>query len=324
MTGPTDELTCVVGASGLLGSAVVRRLRADRRARILIPDVPWSDGDRADQALRGAVDDLVERANGGRWRLLWCAGAGVPASPAGLLEEELRRLEVLLSTLAERRSGDLSGPGALFFASSAGAVYAGSRPAPFDERAEVSPLSHYGHAKIAAEQLVRRFAERSGVPTLIGRISNLYGPGQNLAKAQGVISHICRSYVTAEPISIYVSLDTVRDYLYVDDAAGMVLDGLAAVRDGAHGSVVLKVLASQQPVTLAALLGECRRVFKRKPRVILGSSPYSAVQAHDLRMRSVVLPELDARPFQPLAAGLRATAQDLATAAQRGRLGRPR
>ena len=54
---------------------------------------------------------------------------------------------------------------------------------------------------------------------MIGRFSNLYGPGQNLGKLQGLISRLALSAVTRQPINIFVPLDTIRDYVYVDDAA---------------------------------------------------------------------------------------------------------
>ena len=58
---------------------------------------------------------------------------------------------------------------------------------------------------------------------VIGRIANLYGPGQDPTKAQGLVSQLCRAHLERRPTSIYVSLDTARDYLFVDDAARLVL-----------------------------------------------------------------------------------------------------
>ena len=60
---------------------------------------------------------------------------------------------------------------------------------------------------------LRRFAAATGTAVLVGRIANLYGPGQNLAKPQGLVSQLCLANLTGQPLSIYVSLDTLRDYL---------------------------------------------------------------------------------------------------------------
>ncbi len=192
---------------------------------------------------------------------------------------------------------------------------------PYDESSPVHPLAAYGQAKLDAEALVTAWSASSATPSLIGRIGNIYGPGQNLAKAQGLISQICRSHLTGQPLSIYVSLDTLRDYLFAPDCADLVVAGLARLRQeqsAAAPTVVTKILASQRAITIGAVLGEMRRIFKRSPRIVLGASPVSAVQARDLSLRSRVWPELDRRTLTPLPAGIAATAADLQRKLQAG------
>jgi UDP-glucose 4-epimerase len=143
----------------------------------------------------------------------------------------------------------------------------------------VRPLAPYGQAKLDAEALVEAWSHRTGTPSLVGRIANLYGPGQNLAKAQGLISQICRSHLTGQPLSIYVSLDTLRDYLFAPDCAALIVEGLARLRQEQSGTapmVVTKILASQRAITIGAVLGEMRRIFKSWPRIVLGG-PQSPV-----------------------------------------------
>jgi len=74
--------------------------------------------------------------------------------------------------------------------------------------------------------LVTEWSQRNEASALIGRIANLYGPGQNISKPQGIISQICRSYLLGYPLSIYVSLDTLRDYIFAPDCAALVADAL--------------------------------------------------------------------------------------------------
>ena len=71
---------------------------------------------------------------------------------------------------------------------------------------------------------------------MIGRIANLYGPGQNLDKPQGLVSQLCAAHLERRPVSIWVSLDTLRDYLYAPDCAQMVLDCLDRARAEASGA----------------------------------------------------------------------------------------
>jgi UDP-glucose 4-epimerase len=308
--------TWVVGAGGLLGKAMVAQLQS-RGVPVLTRKIPWASPGLAGSQLRAAFEDLRLAARRGPWRIAWCAGAGVTGTSAGVLDQEV---ETLRNFLRGIRDVDVTPGSALFLASSAGALYAGASDPPFTELHPIRSISAYGNAKRATEIAATEFGTRTGAGVLVGRISNLYGPGQNLAKSQGLVSHICRSHLTGQPISIYVSLDTIRDYLFIEDAAAMISDALDELGGSKAGNVIVKILATQQGVTIGALLAECRRLFKRAPKVVLGSSPNAKYQVRDLRMRSVVWPELDDRDLTPLGIGITATAHDLLGGVQRGEL----
>lgn len=297
-------LTWVVGSGGLLGSNVVALARR-RGDRIWSPArrVGWRDGDVAQQLGEAAQRFLADAADGA-WQVCWCAGAGVVGSTAADLTQERHAFDALLTALGRASRPQL---GSLFVASSAGGVYAGSHESPRDEMTEPRAISPYGQAKLEIEARARTLPQTTGIPVLIGRISNLYGPGQNLAKPQGLISHIARAHLLAQPISIYVPLDTVRDYLFVSDAARLVLSGTARLRSEHAESgpgLVTKVLASQQSVTIGYLVSEFRRITRRRPRVVYGASTSAAFQARDLRLRSRVWTELDLEPLVPLPVGI--------------------
>lgn len=305
--------TWVIGAGGLLGRAMVRELER-RGVPVLTHRIPWTDPAATGPALVEGFRRLRERAGDRPWRIAWCAGAGVTGTPAQVLAHEVRTVREFFGQVGR---GAVPAGSGLFLASSAGGVYAGAGRAPFSENDLAVAISPYGTAKLECEDAARELAA-SNVGVLIGRIANLYGPGQDLTKPQGLVSHICRSQIDGQPLSVYVSLDTTRDYLYVDDCAAMICDGLERLARDRPAVPVTKILASQQGVTIGALLAESRRVFKRAPRVVLGSSPFARLQVRDLRLRSVVWPELDRRSLTPLGVGIRATADDLLRATQLG------
>ena len=263
----------VLGATGLLGGrcAAARGgtsgLCTPHGSLGRTPPRPWS-------AVRAEADLASDGAD-----VFWCAGAGVVGSSQEALDTELRVLQGFLE-------GWHAGGGRSFFlASSAGGVYAGSAGPPFTEETPPAPLAPYGHAKIRAERLTREFADRTGMPVLIGRISNLYGPGQDISKSQGLISQLCRAQLTRQPLSVYVSLDTMRDYLYVNDAAEMSVAALDAVAETLVMHV--KILASERSTTIASILGDLHRLARRRPPVVLGTSVNARFQVRDLRLRSV-------------------------------------
>jgi UDP-glucose 4-epimerase len=282
--------------------------------------IQWSAPGAGAVELRQQAGEFLGVVGDRPWSVAWCAGAGVTASSANALQLELVALRETLDALAAAPRG---GKGAFFFASSAGGVYAGVGAPPYDESSPVRPLAAYGQAKLDGERLVTDWSHQTGTPSLIGRIANIYGPGQNLAKAQGLISQICRSHLTGQPLSIYVSLDTLRDYLFAPDCARLIIEGLVRLRQEQSGTgsmVATKILASQRAITIGAVMGEMRRIFKSSPHIVLGASPVSAMQARDLSLRSRLWPELDRPPLTPLPAGIAATAADLQRKLQAGGL----
>jgi len=303
-------LTWVIGRGGLLGQSLEKALDP---AVLWVPPEPiaWLAPSAGALDLRRQVAEFLRAAGDRPWSVAWCAGAGVTGSSQQTLRLELVALREMLDALGD---GSRGSDGAFFFASSAGGVYAGVGAPPYDESSPVHPLGAYGQAKLDAEALIADWSQETGTPSLIGRIANLYGPGQNLAKAQGLISQICRSHLTGQPLSIYVSLDTLRDYLFAPDCARLIVDGLARLRreqSVTAPSVVTKVLASQRAITIGAVLGEMRRIFKKPPRIVLGASPTASMQARDLSLRSRVWPELDRRSLTPFPVGVAITAADL-------------
>jgi len=316
-------LTWIIGRGGLLGRSLETALgqAADpegSRAQLWRAPEPidWLAPGAGAVELRQQAQQFLSAAGRRPWSVAWCAGAGVTGTSAPALQLELAALGETLDGLADASSGQ---DGSFFFASSAGGVYAGVLAPPYDEHSAVRALAPYGRAKLDGEALVTAWSHRTGTPALIGRIANLYGPGQNLAKAQGLISQICRSHLTGQPLSIYVSLDTLRDYLFAPDCARLIASGLARLRQQ-EPVVVTKIMASQRAITIGAVLGEIRRIFKSRPRVVLAASPMSVGQARDLSLRSRVWPELDRASLTPFPVGVATTAADLLRRLQLGAL----
>jgi CDP-paratose 2-epimerase len=85
---------------------------------------------------------------------------------------------------------------------------------------ESQPLdfhSPYGCSKGAADQYVRDYARIYGLPTVVFRMSCIYGPRQFGNEDQGWIAHFLIAAQTGRPITIYGDGKQVRDVLYVED-----------------------------------------------------------------------------------------------------------
>lgn len=310
MVEPT--LTLVVGAGGLLGKAVVAEARS-RDLPLAAPSLPWHDPGATGETLRSTAERLTDERD--ELDVLWCAGAGVVGTSREELATEVAVFTRFVDDLALRSAGRCATR--LFLASSAGGLYAGSTAPPFTEDHEPRPLAPYGEAKLAMERAARAAAGRGGFSLLIGRFANLYGPGQRLDKEQGIVSQLCRAQLTKQPLSIFVSLDTSRDYVYVADAARMVHGGMELLAAAPPGTVVTKILCSGVATTLAELVGTLHWVAKRRPPIVLGLSRNARFQPPDLRFRSTVWPELDRLARTPLPAGIHATLHDVASTRRR-------
>ncbi len=304
---PDRPLTWVVGAGGLVGRHVAAACRGAGH-EVVTTSVPWADEAASIEALTDAVARFAAQRAGRPWALAWCAGAGVVATGEDALAAEVRVFRAGLTALgATLAPGD---DGVVFLASSAGGLYAGSSAPPFDESTTARPLVAYGRAKLAMEDEVRALVGGTGLRAVLGRLSNVYGPGQTLGKPQGLLSQLCLAHATGRPLPVFVSMDTIRDYLYAPDAGAMVARALDLARREEPGTVVAKVLASGAPVTVGHLVAEARRVFHRPLRTIPVAGR-GAGQILDLRLASRVWPEVDALAATPLPAGLARTGADV-------------
>jgi CDP-paratose 2-epimerase len=89
-----------------------------------------------------------------------------------------------------------------------------------DGVSEAQPLdfhSPYGCSKGAADQYVRDYGRIYGLPTVVFRMSCIYGPRQFGTEDQGWVAHFIISALTGRPITIYGNGKQVRDVLFIDD-----------------------------------------------------------------------------------------------------------
>lgn len=85
---------------------------------------------------------------------------------------------------------------------------------------EQRPLSFctpYGCSKGAADQYVLDYARSYGMPTVVFRMSCIYGPHQFGTEDQGWVAHFLIRSLHGKPITIYGDGKQVRDVLFVED-----------------------------------------------------------------------------------------------------------
>lgn len=290
-------ITWTIGAGGLLGSAI------DRRSTTAFTgsDIPWGDPDLARQAISADFARFTRLAGEEPWAIAWAAGSATVGSSSAHTAVESAHLRWLLRTVSDSPP---PGRGAFFLASSAGGVYAGCQDPPFDATTPPVPISAYGELKLDQEAAAAEILE--GVcPLVIGRMSNLYGPGQNLAKLQGLISRLALAALTHRPINIFVPLGTIRDYVYVDDAADAAVRLLEDAAGGSSSASSMHIIASGEGTTIAQLLRIAQDISRKRVPVALGSHASARSQAPDLRFVPTPVPGSEQRIATPLPVGMK-------------------
>jgi CDP-paratose 2-epimerase len=98
-----------------------------------------------------------------------------------------------------------------------------------DESCPLDPRGPYGCSKGAADQYVLDYAHAFRLPTVVFRMSCLYGPRQFGTEDQSWVAHFLIRALRGQPITIFGNGKQVRDLLYVDDAIDACLSARARI-----------------------------------------------------------------------------------------------
>jgi UDP-glucose 4-epimerase len=248
----------VTGAAGFIGRRLVSRLADEGRevyamdARPLLPlpaGVRVAGADLRDPGAAGVIRALRPD------RVVHLAGM----SQLGACEQDPRAaFEHNVTATANVVRG--LGSAGLVLASSAH-VY-GPRGDPAREEDEPLPAGVYGVTKVLAEELARLHARRTGGPTRVLRLANVYGPGDASGR---VLPSILRQLRTREPAVRLGALEARRDFVYVDDVVELIL----AAMDGRPGGGALDVVnvGTGTLHTIGELLAHVLAAAGRSPRI---------------------------------------------------------
>jgi dTDP-glucose 4,6-dehydratase len=86
----------------------------------------------------------------------------------------------------------------------------------FTESSPIDPHSPYSASKASSDHFVHAFNNSYGLPTVISRCSNNYGPFHFPEK---LIPLMINNIITGKPLPVYGKGENVRDWLFVEDHA---------------------------------------------------------------------------------------------------------
>jgi UDP-glucose 4-epimerase len=215
----------VTGGTGFLGSALVTRLQAVGHIARVARSIPQGPGGFVSCNLDASVEAWRAAAQGcvGVFHLAW---ATVPktanADPLADLEINVTGTVRLLEALRGLPNIPIT------FVSSGGTVYGEAETLPVPEDHPLRPRTAYGVSKVAVEQYALLYRRLWGVDARIVRLSNPFGPGQDIRGQLGAASIFAARALAGERIEIWGDGSAIRDYLYVDDAISGLLATMLA------------------------------------------------------------------------------------------------
>jgi dTDP-glucose 4,6-dehydratase len=136
--------------------------------------------------------------------------------------------QILLDTIREA-------PVERFVLISSSEVYGTAVSDPMDEEHPLNPRSPYAATKAGGDRLAYAYSVTYGLPIVIVRPFNNYGPYQHPEK---VIPRFITQALRGEPLTIHGAGDASRDWLFVDDSAEAIERVIDAALDTVAGEVI--------------------------------------------------------------------------------------
>ena len=105
-----------------------------------------------------------------------------------------------------------------------------------NETHHLNPKSPYAGSKLAAENLALSYSHAYGLPVVITRPFNTYGPYQKSGMEGGVVSIFIKSLLEGKTLNVFGDGMQTRDLLYVEDCAEFIVK--AALAEKAVGEII--------------------------------------------------------------------------------------
>jgi len=267
----------VIGGSGFIGGHLVRRLAAagcrvnalgltkahyDER---ITPEqgVQWFSGDFRDEALMSSVMEGADT-------VFHLVSTTLPRSsnddPVFDITSNVGGTLKLLRTAVQCQVRKV------VFLSSGGTVYGPPRFLPITEDHALEPNCSYGVSKLAIEKYLHLFHAQHGLDYAVVRLSNPFGAGQPLDRAQGAVSVFLDRILREQPIEIWGDGSVVRDYVYISDA----VEGIVAAATHEGGQRIYNI-GSGVGHSLNDVIAEIERVSGK-----LASVTYKPARVFDV------------------------------------------
>ncbi len=221
----------VTGGAGFLGAALANRLHRDGHQVRVIDDLSAGDPGRLDDGVLFTRGDVGDRPK--LWTLLqdvdcvYHLAARVLVSESILYPREYNEVNVggTVSVMEAMRDAGVR----RVVLTSSGAVYGEQAHQPVREDQSPNPQSPYAVSKLSAEYYVRTIGALWGIETVVLRVFNAYGPGQQLPPSHPpVVPRFLQQAQGGGSLVIFGGGGQTRDFVYVDDVVEALVSAATA------------------------------------------------------------------------------------------------
>jgi UDP-glucose 4-epimerase len=221
----TSRSVLVTGGGGFIGKHLVRELLRKGFEIEALDKIPRPKSFPSSKRLAYYQGDV--NSNDSRWRskpgtriVHLAANTSVQDSVRRPLLTVRANIEATCRMLDFARKADSE---RFVFASTA-AIY-GDKKSSCRETDIPAPASPYASSKLASEYYCKVYASLYGIPTVVLRYFNVYGPGQSDRYA-GVITRFVREALHGRPPIIFGDGRQTRDFVFIRDVIGATVASL--------------------------------------------------------------------------------------------------
>jgi len=212
----------VTGGAGFIGSHLVKKL-IDKKNKVLIVDSLITIGGikyihPKSKFIKGNITNkkIIKKIKDWRPEIIYhlAAQSGGESSYDNPKDDYLTNGygTLLLCNLAKEIKVKK------FIYTSSVAVYGSNLNNKINEKTKINPDSIYGISKYAGEMFINQILKNTKTQTIILRVFNTYGPGENLNFLKKGMVSIYSSYIwKKKPIIVKGSLNRFRNFQFIDD-----------------------------------------------------------------------------------------------------------
>ncbi|HLB69082.1 MAG TPA: SDR family NAD(P)-dependent oxidoreductase [Thermoplasmata archaeon] len=299
----------VTGGAGFIGRWVVHALLARKDEVVVLDDL--SNGSEANlkefrrtrtfRFVKGDVSDPGSVADAFRPGFDLCVHLAAMIEVQKSIEDPRRTFDVntagTANVLEECRQHDAK----VIIVSTCMVYDMAGAGQGISEHHPTKPASPYAASKLAADMLALSYHHSYGLPVVIVRPFNTYGPYQKSNQEGGVVAVFLARALAGKSLPVFGEGSQTRDFLYVDDCADLVLRAAADPR--AHGEIVNGGTGREITILeLARLIAGPAGRIEHKPH------PHPQSEIHRLRCDpSKAMALLGWKPTVTLEEGIRRT-----------------